>query len=138
MAESCTGGAILHALTEVPGSSSSVWGGVVAYANEVKTGVLGVSPVLLDEKGAVSSGTAKAMAWGIKVLSGADWTVAVTGIAGPGGGTDEKPVGTVWIAWSNPGGETDAQKFWFDGDRSTVKEKTVVEALRGLLFRLDS
>ena len=97
-AESCTGGGIGAALTSVPGSSDIFLGGVIAYANRIKHDVLGVPEDTLTQYGAVSGPVAKAMAEGVLRLTGADLTVAVTGIAGPGGGTPEKPVGTVWIA----------------------------------------
>ena len=138
VAESCTGGGILQALTAVPGSSAVVWGGVVAYANEAKTGVLGVPPVLIDREGAVSLGVAKSMAWGVKNLSGSDWTVAVTGIAGPDGATPDKPVGTVCIAWNGPGRLTDAEIFLFRGNRDAIRKQAVEEALKGIVSRLDS
>ena len=136
-AESCTGGGILETLTAVPGSSSVVWGGVVTYSNEAKIAVLDVSPVLLDSSGAVSSGVAKAMAWGVKILSGAGWSIGVTGIAGPDGGKPENPVGTVWMAWSDPENLTDVEVFHFQGNRGDVRRQAVREALEGLAYRLD-
>lgn len=132
-AESCTGGGITTALTAVPGSSDVVWGGVVSYANDAKTGVLGVDPRIIADNGAVSRATALAMAWGVKTLSGADWTVAVTGIAGPDGGTAEKPVGTVWIAWAGPKEPPRAEAYHFPGDRDAVRTGAVREALSGIL-----
>lgn len=137
-AESCTGGLINAAITEVSGSSAVLWGGVVSYANDAKTGVLGVDPGMLAREGAVSGAVAKAMAWGMRVASGADWTVSTTGIAGPDGGTSAKPVGTVWIAWCNPGGEINAREFHFKGNRKEVRKSAVQEALRGLLDSVDS
>lgn len=132
-AESCTGGGILALLTTVPGSSAVVWGGIVTYADEAKITMLEVNPRLLDENGAVSPGVAKAMAWGMRVRSGADWTLAVTGIAGPGGGTPEKPVGTVLIAWCDPEGAVSVRSFHFSGNRDSVRRKTADEAMKGLL-----
>jgi len=136
-AESCTGGGIVTRLTAVPGSSQVIWGGIVSYSNEAKITLLDVNPVLLERDGAVSSGVAKSMAWGIRVRSAADWTIAVTGIAGPGGGTEEKPVGTVWIAWCSPGGNISAELFHFEGDRAEIRQKTEIIALDGLLKLID-
>ena len=132
-AESCTGGGIVARMTEVPGSSAVVWGGIISYSNESKVNLLDVDAQLLERDGAVSSGVAKLMAWGMRVKSAADWTVAVTGIAGPGGGTADKPVGTVWIAWCTPEGSVSSELFHFDGNRSEVRKKTEHEALAGLL-----
>lgn len=132
-AESCTGGGISAVLTSIPGSSAAVWGGVVSYANEAKITMLDVDAGLLERDGAVSSGVAKSMAWGMRIRSGADWTVAVTGIAGPDGGTDEKPVGTVWIGWCNPHGAVTTRQYHFDGNRDEIRKRTVEEALAGLL-----
>jgi PncC family amidohydrolase len=139
-AESCTGGGILAELTSIPGSSSVVWGGIVSYDNEAKITLLDVDPVLLRDEGAVSAGVAKSMAWGMRNCSGADWTVAVTGIAGPDGGTAEKPVGTVWIAWCNPFGDVTATLFHFQGDRASVRRQTVqcaLDGVRDLIRRMD-
>ena len=136
-AESCTGGGILKELTSVPGSSSAVWGGIVSYANEAKISLLDVDPSLLKKAGAVSEGVAKAMAWGMMTRSGADRTVAVTGVAGPSGGTPEIPVGTVWIAWYGPEEGLTAEKYQFDGDREAVREQAVKEALDGVRRQLD-
>ncbi|RKX70890.1 MAG: damage-inducible protein CinA [Spirochaetes bacterium] len=136
-AESCTGGGIVALLTNIPGSSVVVWGGIISYSNEAKITLLDVNPELLERDGAVSSGVAKSMAWGMRVRSAADWTVAVTGIAGPGGGTDDKPVGTVWIAWCSPSGNISAERFHFDGDRALIRKKTEDKALEGLLLLID-
>ncbi|OQX29798.1 MAG: hypothetical protein B0D92_01920 [Spirochaeta sp. LUC14_002_19_P3] len=137
-AESCTGGSVIRILTEVPGSSLSVWGGVTAYSDDAKVKILGVSAAVLEQYGAVSSQTAVSMAQGIKKISGAEWTAAVTGIAGPTGGSAEKPVGTVWLAWCNPSGEAEAKHFFFTGNRNSIREKAVAEVLNGLLFSLDA
>ncbi len=136
-AESCTGGGIVARLTDIPGSSAVVWGGIVSYSNEAKITLLDVNPELLERDGAVSSGVAKSMAWGMRVRSAADWTVAVTGIAGPGGGTAEKPVGTVWIAWCSPPGNVLTERFHFDGDRAFIRKKTEDKALEVLLLLID-
>jgi PncC family amidohydrolase len=132
-AESCTGGGIVARLTGVPGSSKVVWGGIVSYADEAKITLLDVDSGLLERDGSVSSGVAKSMAWGVRVRSSADWTVAVTGIAGPGGGSPEKPVGTVWIAWSTAKQKISAELFHFKGDRDDVRRQTEEKALVGLL-----
>jgi nicotinamide-nucleotide amidase len=127
-AESCTGGLVAARLTDVPGSSDVFLGSVVAYANEVKAAQLGVSEETLREHGAVSAETAAAMAAGARARLGADVAVAVTGIAGPDGGTDEKPVGLVHLHASGPMGER-AATFDFPGDRETIRTRAAVGAL---------
>ncbi len=127
VAESCTGGLVLARLTDVPGSSAWVIGGVVAYDNAVKVRELGVGPELLREHGAVSEPVARAMALGVRARLAADVGVAVTGIAGPSGGSAEKPVGTVVIAVA-AAAET-ARTFSFPGDRPTVRQHAVAAAL---------
>ncbi|MBQ9104991.1 MAG: CinA family protein [Mailhella sp.] len=130
-AESCTGGLIGGALTAVPGSSEWYVGGVISYANSVKTGLLGVSEADLAAYGAVSEAVVRSMALGACRVTGADIACAVSGVAGPGGGTPEKPVGTVWIGWCLHG-ETRAGKFLFCGDREAVRAQTVEKAVRGM------
>ena len=127
-AESCTGGGIGSAITAIPGSSAVYLGGVVSYANEVKSGVLGVKEETLARVGAVSPETAAEMAEGARRLTGADIAVSVTGIAGPGGGTPEKPVGLVWFGLASADGVR-TEKAIFGGDRGRVREQTVVHAL---------
>jgi nicotinamide-nucleotide amidase len=127
VAESCTGGLVLGRLTDVPGSSAWVAGGVVAYANDVKSAMLGVPPALIDTHGAVSEPVALAMADGARVSVGAEVGVGVTGIAGPGGGSPEKPVGTVVIAVS--AGEREVRRFAFTGDRDTIRRHSTAAAL---------
>ncbi len=127
-AESCTGGGIGSAITAVPGSSAVYLGGVVSYANEVKSGVLGVSKDTLATVGAVSPETAAQMAEGVRRLVGADLAVSVTGIAGPDGGSDDKPVGLVWFGLASAAG-TRTEKAIFAGDRARVREQAVVHAL---------
>ena len=131
-AESCTGGLIGAALTSVSGSSEWFAGGVISYANSVKVGLLGVSEEDLETQGAVSEPVVRSMALGACRATGADIACAVSGVAGPGGGSPEKPVGTVWIGWSLHG-ETRARKFHFSGDRDSVRAQTVIEAVRGML-----
>ena len=127
-AESCTGGGIGSAITAVPGSSAVYLGGVVSYANEVKSGVLGVSKDTLATVGAVSPETAAQMAEGVRRLVGADLAVSVTGIAGPDGGSADKPVGLVWFGLASAAG-TRTEKAIFAGDRARVREQAVVHAL---------
>ena len=136
-AESCTGGWIAKAVTDIPGSSGWFDCGLAAYSYEAKQALLGVRPQTLEEHGAVSRETVIEMVSGALVTSGAGVAVAVTGIAGPGGGTDDKPVGTVWIAWKRRGGYPEAEVFHFDGDRDAVRRQTVAQALRGLEPLLD-
>ena len=131
-AESCTGGWIAKCLTDIAGSSAWFDCGMVAYSYEAKQALLGVRPQTLEEHGAVSRETAIEMVSGALVHSGASVAVAVTGIAGPGGGSADKPVGTVWIAWKRRGGYASAEVFHFDGDREAVRRQTVACALRGV------
>src|SRR5690606_30206931 len=116
-AESCSGGWIAKCLTDIAGSSAWFDCGMVVYSYEAKQAMLGVRPQTLEEHGAVSRETAIEMVSGALVRSGASIAVAVTGIAGPGGGSAEKPVGTVWIAWKRRAGYPQAEVFHFDGDR---------------------
>lgn len=122
LAESCTGGLIAHRLTNVPGSSAYLIGGVVSYANEAKERILGVSHQTLQEHGAVSEETAQAMALGARAVSGADLAVSVTGIAGPTGGSEDKPVGTVCFALATSEG-VDTFRLRFAGVRWQVQAK---------------
>ncbi len=134
-AESCTGGMIAAACTELAGSSAWFERGFVTYSNEAKTDLLAVPAALIAEHGAVSEPVAKAMAVGALQHSRAQVAVAVTGVAGPGGGSADKPVGTVWLAWATPRG-VEAERQHFSGARSQVREATVQHALAGLLQRL--
>ncbi len=133
-AESCTGGGIAAALTDVAGSSAWFDRGFVTYSNAAKQEMLGVSADTLANFGAVSRETAVEMATGALASSGTQLSVAVTGIAGPGGGSADKPVGTVWIAWASEG-RVSAVCELFTGDRSEVRAATVDAALLGLLER---
>ena len=128
-AESCTGGLIAAALTSVPGSSEAVHGGFVTYANAAKEKMLGVSPVTLAEHGAVSEQTAREMALGARRETGATYTVAVTGIAGPDGGTAEKPVGLVWFGLAGPDGVIADKRLFGDLGRAEIRQATVLYAL---------
>ena len=136
-AESCTGGWIAKAVTDVAGSSDWFDCGLAAYSYEAKQALLGVRPETLERFGAVSRETVLEMGSGALVTSGATLAVAVTGIAGPGGGTPGKPVGTVWLAWKRRGGYPKAEVFHFDGDREAVRRQTVEAALQGLGALLD-
>jgi nicotinamide-nucleotide amidase len=136
-AESCTGGLLLERLTDVPGSSDYVAGGIVAYTNTLKTTLLGVEPALLNEHGAVSEPVAAAMAEGMRERSGADVCIAITGIAGPGGGSPEKPVGTVMIAVLVPGKPMSIRTHSFPGARDHVRfqaTQAALDTLRRLLL----
>lgn len=130
-AESCTGGLICAAITAVSGSSDWFERGFVVYANQAKAEMLGVSDVLLQAHGAVSEPVVRAMAAGACTAAHADWAVAVSGIAGPTGGTEEKPVGTIWLAWKGPG-VSESECCLFSGDRARVREQTVQRALSRL------
>ena len=134
-AESCTGGLIAGACTDIAGSSDWFERGFVSYSNQAKTEMLGVDAALIDAHGAVSEAVALAMARGAVAHSRAQCSVAVTGVAGPGGGSAAKPVGTVWFGWSVDG-QPDAECVRFDGDRTAVRQQTVEHALKGLLRRL--
>lgn len=128
VAESCTGGLVGAALTSVPGSSRVFAGGVIAYANEVKQQQLAVDIALLAEHGAVSDAVARAMATGVRTALGSTYGISTTGIAGPDGGTDDKPVGTVWIGFADADGAV-ARTRRYGGDRSLVRRWTVAAAL---------
>ena len=136
VAESCTGGLLTAFLVETPGASDYVACGVVAYSNQAKTDFLGVPAALIQEHGAVSAEVARAMASGVRERSGADWAVATTGVAGPGGGTEEKPVGLVHVAVAGPQGVQD----WVHrshGDRAAVIRRTAVGALNRVRLTLE-
>jgi nicotinamide-nucleotide amidase len=131
-AESCTGGWIAKAITDVPGSSRWFGAGFVVYSNAAKSAMLDVPAATIAADGAVSEPVVVALAENARRHSGADVAVAVSGVAGPGGGTAEKPVGTVWLAWSGPSG-TRTERRRFDGGRENVRRQTVARALEGLL-----
>ncbi|HEY1078090.1 MAG TPA: CinA family protein [Fontimonas sp.] len=136
VAESCTGGYIAKSLTDLAGSSGWFESGYVTYSNRAKAAALGVPEAVLTEHGAVSEATALAMAAGVLTAAPVTWSIAVTGVAGPGGGTAEKPVGTVWIASARRDGPATARLFRFEGDRESVRAQTVRAALDILLDRL--
>lgn len=135
-AESCTGGWIAKVVTDIAGSSDWFDCGLATYSYEAKQALLGVRPETLEANGAVSRETVLEMVSGALVHSGAGVAVAVTGIAGPGGGTPDKPVGTVWIGWKRRGGYPAAEMFAFGGDREAVRRQTVAAALEGLGRRI--
>ena len=134
-AESCTGGLIAGACTERAGSSQWLDCGLVTYSNRAKSALLDVPAALIAAHGAVSEPVARAMAQGAIAQSQAQVSVAVTGVAGPDGGSAAKPVGTVWFGWS-VAGQIDAEVMHFDGDRHAVRQATVNHALRGLVQRI--
>jgi nicotinamide-nucleotide amidase len=138
VAESCTGGLIGHRLTQVPGSSAAFLGGVIAYNNSVKEKTLGVPAHILEREGAVSEATALAMAEGVRRLLGADIGLAVTGIAGPTGGTDDKPVGLTYIALSAASNVLICEKHLWRGDRAENKDSSATAALSLLLRHLQA
>jgi nicotinamide-nucleotide amidase len=134
-AESCTGGLLAGAITAVAGSSDWFERGFVTYSNASKTEQLSVSPDLIERFGAVSEEVAQAMAEGTLRVSKAQWAIAVTGIAGPTGGTPEKPIGTVCFAWRGPGAATSERRL-IPGDRASIRRDSVAVGLRGLIDRL--
>ena len=136
VAESCTGGLIAKRITDIAGSSGWFERGLVVYSNQAKQDLLGLSPDLLAQFGAVSRECAEAMARGLLVMTPADWAVAVTGIAGPGGGSPEKPVGLVWLAWEQRGGKAESAVLQLSGTREQVRTAAAQAALQGLLDRL--
>ena len=140
-AESCTGGWIAQVLTSVPGSSAWFEAGFVTYSNTMKLRILNVPAEYLegaDAPGAVSEPTVEAMAEGARRLAACDWAVATSGIAGPDGGSEKKPVGMVWIAWAGPNELCDSEVFYFQGDRYQVRHSATEAALEGLISRLQA
>ena len=132
-AESCTGGWIAQAITEIPGSSAWFDRGFVTYSNNAKVQMLGVTKKTLAQYGAVSAETATEMVAGALAKSEADWAVAVTGIAGPDGGSEEKPVGTVYVAWQGNLGFLHVEHLQLTGDRNQIREQTVMMALKKMI-----
>lgn len=132
-AESCTGGGVAFAFTSIAGSSDWFEYGFVTYSNQAKTRQLGVRETTLEAGGAVSETTVREMAAGALRESGADLAVAISGIAGPDGGTAIKPVGTVWFAWQEKGREAVTAQHIYKGNREAVREQAIISALQGLL-----
>ena len=135
VAESCTGGLIAEWLTRIPGSSRWFERGLITYSNAAKKEMLGVQAATLEQYGAVSEEIAAAMALGAIEISGADLAVAVTGIAGPNGGTKSKPVGTVCLAWADRSGVVDSARVQLDGNRQSIRRQTAALALEGVRDR---
>ncbi len=131
-AESCTGGWVAKVLTDKAGCSAYVMAGLVTYSNEAKQFILGVDAQVLEEHGAVSELVVRQMVSGAVRVTGVDVAVAISGIAGPGGGSDEKPVGTVWFAWGSSPGQIETSLQYFDGDRDEVRRQAVLYALQGV------
>ncbi|PSF10828.1 nicotinamide-nucleotide amidase [Marinobacter shengliensis] len=131
-AESCTGGWVAKVLTDRAGSSAYLMAGLVTYSNEAKQAILGVEESVLAEYGAVSEPVVRQMVAGAIRAADADIAVAISGIAGPGGGSDEKPVGTVWFAWGTGPDRIETSTQCFDGDRDQVRRKSVLYVLQGV------
>ena len=136
VAESCTGGLVAKRITDIAGSSGWFERGLVVYSNPSKQDLLGVAPDLLQQFGAVSRECVEAMARGLLVMTPAHWALAITGIAGPGGGSPEKPVGLVWLAWEQRGGKVESEALQLSGSREQIREAAADAALKGLLKRL--
>ncbi|MFN2361193.1 MAG: CinA family protein [Marinobacter sp.] len=131
-AESCTGGWVAKVLTDRAGSSAYLLAGLVTYSNDAKKGLLAVTDTSLDEHGAVSEPVVREMVAGALAATGASVAVAISGVAGPGGGSDDKPVGTVWFAWGSSPEDAEAVVETFEGDRDQVRRKSVLYALQGV------
>jgi nicotinamide-nucleotide amidase len=138
VAESCTGGWVAKCVTDVAGSSQWFDRGFVAYTNRAKQDLLGVSPQALLQFGAVSAQAAKEMAEGALIRSNADLALGITGIAGPDGGSPDKPVGTVWFGWATRGQPAETRQMRFDGDRDAVRRAAVAAALTRLIELIES
>lgn len=139
-AESCTGGWIAKSITDFDGSSEWFDASIVTYSNKAKVELLGVKQSTLDTYGAVSQAVVKEMVLGLLDRTNANIGISISGVAGPGGGSDDKPVGTVWIAWATPGVLIEAVRFQFSGDRNQVRMLAVLEAFKGIqrLLRSDN
>ena len=135
-AESCTGGLLAERATDLAGSSAWFECSLVTYSNRAKQELLGVDPVILETDGAVSWGCACAMAEGLMSRTVADWGISLTGVAGPGGGSPEKPVGLVWIGWIGRSLPVAAERFDFKGDRQQIRQQAAVAAIAGLIDRI--
>ena len=137
-AESCTGGLVAKLLTDRAGSSAWFERGLITYTNQAKQELLGVPASIFESVGAVSGECVAAMAAGLLQQAPVEWALSVSGIAGPGGGTADKPVGTVWFGWAERGGPASTECHRFDGDREAVREAAARQALIGLLQRMDA
>jgi PncC family amidohydrolase len=136
VAESCTGGSLAAAITDIPGSSQWFDRGFVTYTNEAKHEMLGVPKEIIASFGAVSEQVVQAMAIGALAASHADISIAISGIAGPSGGSDDKPVGTVWIAWASKVQPVSAKCFLFSGDRFAIRQQAVLAGLNGVVLKM--
>jgi nicotinamide-nucleotide amidase len=136
-AESCTGGGLAQAITSIAGSSQWFEQGFITYSDQAKQQQLKVSAKMLELRGAVSGPVVVAMATAALQRASADISVAISGIAGPGGGTEEKPVGTVWIAWSMVDGKHFSRLYQFSGSRYQIRECAIIEALKGLIMLIE-
>jgi PncC family amidohydrolase len=136
VAESCTGGRLSAAITAIPGASEVFLGGIVSYSNDVKEALLDVSEETLRLHGAVSPETAREMAVGVRNRLSADYGIGITGIAGPGGGTPDRPVGLVYVGWAGPSEFINVARMRFPGDREQVQQQSVELALAGLMQKL--
>ena len=139
-AESCTGGWVAKSITDFDGSSQWFDGAIVTYSNKAKVDLLGVKQSTLDSYGAVSQAVVKEMVLGLLDRTNANIGISISGVAGPAGGSDDKPVGTVWIAWAKPGVLIESVRFQFSGDRNQVRMLAVYEAFKGVqrLLRSDN
>lgn len=137
-AESCTGGWVAKILTDRPGSSSYLLAGIVSYSNDAKKKLLGVTDASLQAHGAVSEPVVREMVAGALATTDADVAVAISGVAGPGGGSDDKPVGTVWFAWGSSPADTEAVVEYFSGDRDAVRRQAVLFAIQGVQAYLEN
>jgi len=137
-AESCTGGWVAKILTDRAGSSAYLLAGIVTYSNDAKKELLGVADASLDAHGAVSEPVVREMVAGALTTTKADVAVAISGVAGPGGGSDDKPVGTVWFAWGHSPADTEAVVEYFSGDRDAVRRQAVLFALQGVQAYLEN
>jgi nicotinamide-nucleotide amidase len=137
-AESCTGGWVAKVMTDRAGSSSYLLAGIVTYSNDAKKELLGVADASLDAHGAVSEPVVREMVAGALTTTKADVAVAISGVAGPGGGSDDKPVGTVWFAWGHSPADTEAVVEYFSGDRDAVRRQAVLFALQGVQAYLEN
>ena len=137
-AESCTGGWVAKILTDRAGSSAYLLAGIVTYSNEAKQELLGVTNTSLEAHGAVSEPVVREMVAGALATTGADVAVAISGVAGPDGGSDDKPVGTVWFAWGRSPADTEAVVEYFKGDRDAVRRQAVLFALQGVRVYLEN
>jgi nicotinamide-nucleotide amidase len=138
VAESCTGGWLAKVATAVPGCSVWFDRGFVAYSNSAKCDMFGIAPSLLEEHGAVSREMVIAMADGVLAASAGTLAIAISGVAGPGGGSPEKPVGSVWMAWRLRGGECRTRASHFAGDRTMIRQQAVMAAIQGALELVDA